>query len=80
MKQYKTELTILQTELMLLYKEIERKLPDVPKKLLSNRDDILKKIISYRNVSITISKEIYEDIQKFESNKNSCNYCMCLRT
>ena len=80
MKQYKTELTILQTELMLLYKEIENKLPDIPKKLLSKRDEILKRIISYRNVSITISKEIYEDINKFESYKNSYNYCMCLRT
>jgi hypothetical protein len=80
MKQYKTELTILQTELMLLYKEIERELPDVPKRLLSKRDEILKKIISYRNVSITISKEIYEDIQKFESNQNAWNCCMCLRT
>ena len=80
MKQYKTELTILQTELMLLYKDIERELPDVPKKLLSKRDEILKKIISYRNVSITISKEIYQDINKFESKQNSCNFCMCLRT
>jgi len=80
MKQYKTELTILQTELMLLLKEMERLLPDIPKKLLLKRDEILKKIISYRNVAITISKEIYEDINKFESYKNSYNYCMCLRT
>jgi hypothetical protein len=78
MKKYKTEMTLLKTELMMIYRDIERVLPDVPKMLLDKRDKTIKKIIMYRNVSEVIRKEVYEEIDRFESRRR--NRFLCLRT
>jgi len=78
MKKYKTEMTLLKTELMILYRDIERLLPNVPNSMLEKKNNTIKKIIMYRNISETIRKEIYDEILKFESKQR--NRFLCLRT
>jgi hypothetical protein len=78
MKKYKTEMTVLKTELMMIYRDIERLLPNVPKKILDKKDNTIKKIIMYRNISEVIRKEVYDEIDKFESKQR--NRFLCLRT
>lgn len=78
MKKYKTEITILKTELMMIYRDIERVLPNVPTSMMVKKDKIIKKIIMYRNISEVIRKEVYHEIDKFE--KKQKNYFLCLRT
>ena len=71
-------MTLLKTELMILYRDIERLLPNVPNSMIENKNILIKKIIMYRNISETIRKEIYDEILKFESNQR--NRFLCLRT
>jgi len=78
MKKYKTEMTLLKTELMILYRDIERLLPNVPNSMLEKKNNTIKKIIMYRNISETIRKEIYKEIDYFESKQR--NRFLCLRT
>lgn len=81
MKKYKIKLIELKTNLMLKYKEIERFYPNIPFHLLTEKDNIIKDIISYGNMSETINEEIYEEINEFERQQfNSKYFCMFLRT
>ena len=71
-------MTLLKTELMIIYRDIERLLPNVPNSMLEKKNNTIKKIILYRNISEVIRKEIYKEIDYFESNQR--NRFLCLRT
>ena len=78
MKKYKTEITLLKTELMMIYRDIDQLYPNIPTSLLMKKEKTIKKIIMYRNISEVIRQEIYEDIDQFESRNKNC--FLCLRT
>lgn len=80
MKSYKTEYTRNKNRLLSIYKEIELHLPNVPQRLLKEKEDTIQKIIDHRNVSLDMNRDIYLEIENIEKKRKDNRCCTWLKT
>jgi hypothetical protein len=60
--------------------EIEQQLPHVDTELWESRKVLINKLINYRNIAYDLNKEVYDEIEKYEVQREKNRHCMCLKT
>ena len=80
LKRYKTEHTKNIAKTMRTFCEIEQQLPRVDTELWESRKVLINKLINYRNIAYDLNKEVYDEIEKYEVQREKNRHCMCLKT